>query len=381
MVIVKTLNLQRVFHGIRLLRLMKRLVVVRQSIFFAFRPFLQKCGKVLKESFSISEKSRNFVDWTSGQRVFTKKYNITHMKRIGFLLIALFATAKLFAQQEVVSNLEVFDILTGESTLVRTFPYTIEAPNWTPDGRWIVYNSQGRLYRLAANGRGEPEEINTGFAGNCNNDHVISANGKNLAISHHTREDFQSRIYILPLKGGTPQLITPIGPSYLHGWSSDGKMLAYCANRHDEWDIYTIASTGGEEKRMTTAVGLDDGPEYSPDGMYIWFNSVRTGEMQVWRMKADGSEQTQMTFDHSRNAWFPHVSPNGKWVVYIAYHKGDLEPAQHLPGYDVDLMMMPADGTENPRKLTSLYGGQGSLNVNSWAPDSHRFCYVSYARP
>lgn len=284
-------------------------------------------------------------------------------------------------QQQKKCTLETIDIVTGERTVVHVFPYTVEAPNWTPDGRWIVYNSQGKIYRIKADGKGEPQEINTGFARNCNNDHVLSANGKQLAISHHTREDFQSRVYTLPLKGGVPRLVTPVGPSYLHGWSPDGKTLVYCAQRDKQWDIYAIPAEGGEETRLTEAPGLDDGPEYAPDGKHIWFNSVRNGEMQIYRMRNDGTEQTQMTFDSERNAWFPHVSPNGKWVCYVAYHRSDIAPDQHLPGYDVDLMLMSADGTTAaPRVIASIFGGQGSLNVNSWAPDSRRFCFVSFER-
>ena len=179
------------------------------------------------------------------------------------------------------------------------------------------------------------------------------------------------------MQGGTPRLITPIAPSYLHGWSPDGRQLAYCADRKGNYDIYVIPVEGGEERQLTTAEGLDDGPEYSPCGEYIWFNSVRTGLMQVWRMKKDGSEQTQMTFDETRNSWFPHVSPDGKSVIFITYYKGDVEPGQHLPNKNVELRIMPATGGK-PKTLVKLFGGQGTINVNSWAPDSKRIAFVSY---
>ena len=260
---------------------------------------------------------------------------------------------------------------------MKEFPYLIEAPNWTVDGAWLIYNSGGKLYRLSPQNPGEPEVIPTGFATRCNNDHVLSADGKGIAISHGTREDGRSRIYTLPIEGGTPRLITPMGPSYLHGWSPDGKQLAYCAERNGNYDVYVIPAEGGEEVRLTTAEGLDDGPEYSPCGNYIWFNSVRSGLMQVWRMKADGSEQTQLTFDDTRNAWFPHISPDGKQVVYIAYYKGDLKPNEHLANKNVELRIMPAGGGET-RMLAKLFGGQGTINVNSWSPDSKKIAFVSY---
>ncbi|MBQ8046591.1 MAG: TolB family protein [Prevotella sp.] len=301
------------------------------------------------------------------------------MTRTLLTLLLIVGTVTAKAQQKYTSSrLEIIDITNARRTIVRDFPYVIEAPNWSKDGRWIVYNSQGKLYKIRSNGKGEPQPINTSFAENCNNDHVISSKGRHIAISHHTKEDFQSRIYIVPFAGGTPQLVTPLGPSYLHGWSPDGQELAYCAQRNGDWNVYVIPASGGEERQLTTAKGLDDGPEYDPSGKHIWFNSARTGEMQIWKMKADGTEQTQMTRDTERNAWFPHVSPDGKTVAYIAYHRRDIAPDQHLPGYDVDLMVMSSDGRNAPEVLASLFGGQGSMNVNSWAPDSKRLCFVSY---
>lgn len=293
------------------------------------------------------------------------------------LSVAMAIGTAVAQQQQVTSVLEICDATTGERTVVKKFPYLIEAPNWTTDGQWLIYNSGGKLYKLSPDKSGEPQPIETGYAIRCNNDHVLSADGEQIAVSHGTKEDGRSRIYTLPLSGGTPRLITPMAPSYLHGWSPDGKQLAYCAERKGNYDVYVIPAEGGEEQRLTTAEGLDDGPEYAPDGQHIWFNSVRSGLMQVWRMKVDGSEQTQMTFDETRNAWFPHVSPDGKQVVFITYYKGDLEPGQHLANKNVELRIMPASGGES-RLLVKLFGGQGTINVNSWAPDSRRFAFVSY---
>lgn len=292
-------------------------------------------------------------------------------------VLVLFAALTAAQQQSVISKLEIVDISSGQRTIVKEFPYLIEAPNWTSDGKWLVYNCKGKLYRISPDSPKEPQEINTGYATHCNNDHVIAADGKQIAVSNSPKEDGKSRIYTLPIIGGTPRLITPVGPSYLHGWSPDGKLLSYCAERNGNYDVYTIPSEGGEETRLTNAEGLDDGPEFSPDGNYIWFNSVRTGLMQVWRMKTDGSEQTQMTFDETCNSWFPHISPDGKWIIFIAYHKGDLKPGEHLANKNVELHLMPAKGGET-KKLVSLFGGQGTINVNSWSPDSKRFAFVSY---
>lgn len=301
------------------------------------------------------------------------------MKRVlnSFLSLCVVWCTASAQQPSVTSLLEILDVTTGQRTVIKEFPYRIEAPNWSPDGQWLVYNSNGKLYKISPDTPGDPLSIPSGYATHCNNDHLLSPDGRQIAISHGTREDGKSRVYTLPFGGGTPRLITPLAPSYLHGWSPDGQQLAYCAERKGNFDIYVIPAEGGEEIRLTTADGLDDGPEYSPCGKYIWFNSVRTGLMQIWRMKTDGTEQTQMTFDETRNAWFPHLSPDGRQVVFLTYKKGDLEPGQHLADKEVELRWMPAEGGE-PKTLIGLFGGQGTINVNSWAPDSRRLAFVSY---
>ena len=277
--------------------------------------------------------------------------------------------------RDVYSILETIDVESGERSVLAEFDYLIEAPNWTRDGKHLVYNSLGHLYTFDI-ATGESVAIESGYAIQCNNDHVLSPDDSFVAVSHHTFEDSQSRIYIFPFKGGNPVLITPMAPSYLHGWSPDGHRLAYCAERNGEYDIYTIPVVGGLETQLTNTAGLNDGPEYSPDGKHIWFNSVRTGLMQVWRMNADGSKQVQMTFDES-NSWFPHVSPDGQSVVYITYRKGDVAPGDHPANKQVEIRLMPSSGG-NFRTVAQLFGGQGTLNVNSWSPDSKRLAFVSY---
>lgn len=265
---------------------------------------------------------------------------------------------------------------TGERTVLQEFDYLIEAPNWSPDGKFLTFNSNGRIFKFDLETK-ESREVFTDFVTNCNNDHVLSPEGDRIAVSHGTKEDGKSRIYTVPLTGGVPRLITPLAPSYLHGWSPDGKTLAYCAERNGEFDIYTIPVDGGEEKRLTDAPGLNDGPEYDSAGEYIWFNSVRTGLMQAWRMKADGSEQTQMTFDENWNTWFPHISPDRTKVVMLAYRKGDVAPGEHVPHKHVELRLMDAAGGP-VQTVVRLFGGQGTINVNSWSPDSKKFAFVSY---
>jgi TolB protein len=274
------------------------------------------------------------------------------------------------------SRLEVISIETGQREIVHETALHLEAPNWSRDGKTFFYNSGGRIYTLPRGG-GEPRLLDTGSATRCNNDHGLSPDGERLVVSHEP--DDASLLYVLPASGGTPRQVTALGPSYWHGWSPDGKTLAYCARRGDDYDIYTIAASAensAEEKRLTTAKGLDDGPDYSPDGRTIYFNSVRTGAMRIWKMNADGSEQEQVTFDEAYGDWFPHPSPDGKWLVFLSYDKS---VEGHPADEDVALRLLPLAGGK-PRVLAELFGGQGTINVPSWSPDSRYVAFVSYRR-
>lgn len=275
------------------------------------------------------------------------------------------------------SNLEVMDLATNTRKVLYRVKDSLQAPNWTTDGKYLLYNHNGSLYHfdLATN---TPAVFDTGEVKRNNNDHVYSFDGRMLGISSSSAEDGNvSMIYTLPAKGGKPTKVTRKGPSYLHGWSPDKKWLVFAGRRNDEFDVYKIPAQGGEEIQLTTTKGVDDGPEFTPDGKYIYFNSFRTGLMQIWRMKPDGSEQTQITNDEFNN-WFPHISPDGKWIVFISFPK-DIAPGDHPFYKNVYLRLMPvgAHGGSPPKVIAYLYGGQGTINVPSWSPDSRKIAFVS----
>jgi dipeptidyl aminopeptidase/acylaminoacyl peptidase len=272
----------------------------------------------------------------------------------------------------LISSLETISIASTDRHVEYAAAAHFEAPNWSRDGKFLIFNQEGTLRRLNLDG-GEPAIVPTGAQIQCNNDHGISPDGQWLAISDQTAGDHKSRVYVLPIAGGTPRLVTPNGPSYWHGWSPDGKTLAFTGQRGDNFDIYSIPMEGGQETRLTSAPGLDDGPEYSPDGAYIYFNSERTGHMQIWRMKPDGSGQEQVTSDDS-NDWFPHLSPDGQTMVFIAYDKS---VTGHPANKDVELRLMTLKDKQ-VRVLTRLFGGQGTINVPSWSPDGKKLAFVSY---
>lgn len=280
-------------------------------------------------------------------------------------------TASADAPTALECSLEAVAIASTDRRIVYRTRDHIEAPNWSRDGKYFLFNRDGRICKLPVTG-GAPQVLDTGVAIKCNNDHGISPDGTLLAVSDQTIEN-KSRIYVLPIDGGVAKQITPLAPSYWHGWSPDGRTLAYCAERNGNFDIYTMPAAGGEETRLTTAPGLDDGPDYSPDGKYIYFNSERTGSMQIWRMKPDGSDQEPVTADEFNN-WFAHPSPDGHWIVFLSYPK---DVIGHPANKDVMLRLMPAGGGEI-RVLARLFGGQGTMNVPSWSPDSRNVAFASY---
>ena len=275
------------------------------------------------------------------------------------------------------SLLETMDVQTGLRKIVYTDPGSIQGPNWTKDGKSLIYNSsQGLLYNFDL-ASGVAKEINTGMARNNNNDHVLSFDGKMLGISNYVGDKRTSTIFTLPVGGSAnPIKITSedSGHSYFHGWSPDGKKLIFTGFRKKQYNIWTIDIATKKETQLTTLTTLDDGAEYSPDGKWVWFNSVRTGTMKLWKMKADGSNQEQVTFDEY-NDWFPHFSPDGKWIVYLSFPK-EIDPTTHPFYQKVYLRLMPASGGV-PKTIAYVFGGQGTINVPSWSPDSKRIAFVS----
>lgn len=273
------------------------------------------------------------------------------------------------------SHLELMDVETGTRKILYSVKNSIQAPNWTHDNKALIYNSKGLVYRydLATN---KMAVLPTDFVNSNNNDHVLSFDGTMLGLSSSSGEsEYGSLIYTVPVEGGIPKRITPTGPSYLHGWSPDGKWLTYTGGRNKVYDIYKIASDGsGAEIKLTHEPTLDDGSEYSPDGNFIYFNSARTGSMELWRMQTDGSQQEQLTDDNLQN-WFPHISPDGKWIVFLSYLP-EVESDDHPFYKQVYLRKMPVDGGR-AKVIAYLYGGQGTINVPSWSPDGEHIAFIS----
>lgn len=280
----------------------------------------------------------------------------------------------------VVARMEILNISDGVRRVIYESTGSMQAPNWMKDGKKLLYNESGLLYTIPIEG-GTPEKINTDFAINNNNDHGISFDGKNIAIGSTLKTATSSgpAVYVVPIEGGVPKLITDKTPSYFHGWTADSKEILYVAQRDTPvYNIYRKPITGGKEVQLTFfKTGHVDGPEASADGKYIYYNGVQLGTMQIWRMKPDGSGQEQLTFDEY-NSWFPHMSPDGKWIVFISF-PAEINPRSHPSNKRVMLQLMPVLGG-TPRVIAYLYGGQGTMNVLSWSPDSKQIAFVSYSK-
>jgi len=271
------------------------------------------------------------------------------------------------------SELAIYDVEDRSTKTVLVTDRLIEAPNWTPDGRTLIVNGDGRLFRVELN-KPELSVIDTNFATALNNDHGVSPDGKTVVISDASRSG-ESEIYTLPIGGGTPEPLGAASPAYWHGWSPDGLTLAYVARRDGAFQVCTKAASGGDERRLTTGFDHCDGPDYTPDGRWIWFNGEIDGKVDLWRIPAQGGTPEKMT-DDARVNWFPHPSPDGRLVLYLAYDAGT---AGHPRDRDVELRLMPFDGGPC-ETVQRFWGGQGSINVPNWAPDGRRFAFVRYEK-
>lgn len=245
------------------------------------------------------------------------------------------------------------------------------APNWSRDGKSIVFTRGGQIDTIPAEG-GAAQPIDVGGLVSCSGSHGFSPDGKWFALSCATPDRTDRQVFIIPASGGKPRQLTK-NTGYFHSWSPDGKTIVYTRGTKAGLTIYTMPVEGGPETAISRGTGVDDDPDYSPDGKYIYFNSDRWGGMQIARMRPDGSDVEQVTFDNHRN-WTPHPSPDGKSIVFLSY---DPSVTTHAANRDIALRILStSDG--KIRTLVNLVGGDGTMNVANWSPDSKSIAFVSY---
>jgi Tol biopolymer transport system component len=302
------------------------------------------------------------------------------------LILATLAAAQNAPAPKFSSKLTVYDLKTKSTRTIFEAKEVFEAPNWSPDGKYLLFNMGGKLYRIDPDSpKAQPEPLNIDPALRCNNDHNLSPDGKLIAISASTTTSHGSQVYVVSADGSNAKMLASAVPSYFHGWSPDGKYLAYVGQRDKVFNLFRVPVTGGDEERLTSKPPYDDGPDYSRDGKWIYFNSERSGKWEVWRMPADGAgpddaKAQQVTKDDFEN-WFPHPSPDGKHLLVFSFLKGTKTHNDRMEGVQLRLMPMPGEKLKpvHAQTLTTFFGGQGTINVNSWSPDSKRFAYVVYA--
>ena len=283
------------------------------------------------------------------------------------------------------SKISIYDLERRSVRTVFVAKEIWEAPNWSRDGRFLLVNARGKLFRLPLDtARSEPQPLDLDPSLRCNNDHDFSPDGKRIAFSASSPASRQSQVYVAGADGSNPRLVAPAVPSYFHGWSPDGRFLAYVGQRSGRYNLFRVPAGGGEEQRLTSNAPYDDGPDYSPDGKWIYFNSNRSGGWDIWRMPADGAgpgdAKAERVTDDEWEDWFPHPSPDGRWMLVFSFPKGTTGHNDRMPG--VQLRLFPLPGVTlrpvKPQVLTTFFGGQGTVNVNSWSPDSKRFAFVIY---
>lgn len=289
--------------------------------------------------------------------------------------------------QHLRSSLFIYDLRDHQSHLVYTDDSIWEAPNWSPDGKYLISNHSGAIYKFALkpDGTANPEKLAIPAKLSCNNDKALSPDGSRLAFSASLPHGPGSEVFVADSDGRNAKQMTSDAPSYFHGWSPDGKTLAFVAQRNGsgQFDIYSMPASGGAETRLTTNVHHDDGPDYSPDGKWIYINSDRSGKEAVWRFPPSGAgandAKAEMVVSDALEDWFPHPSPDGTKLVYIGYPAGT--PTHDPRNVKIALKLVAIDHDKvaaTQSTLVNAQGGQGSMNVNSWAPDSMRFAYVTY---
>jgi Tol biopolymer transport system component len=272
------------------------------------------------------------------------------------------------------STLQTIDIAENSRrvTIVNSGPGRSMAPNWSHDGKSLMFTHDARIYSIPATG-GTPQPLSVGNLTTCFGSHGFSPDGKLFALTCAAADNPDFRVYIVPATGGTPRPVTQ-NTAWFHSWSPDGKTILFArGGPHGSGNIYAVSVDGGPERPLTTGAGLSDDPDYSPDGNWVYFNTDRWGGMQIGRMHPDGSQPEQITFDEFKN-WTPHPSPDGKSIVFISYKP---EVTTHAANQPIALRILtPSDG--KIRTLVNLIGGDGSMNVASWSPDSKAFAYVGY---
>jgi TolB protein len=331
-----------------------------------------------------------------------KSIRWSFMSHSGLSLVLLFATAGLVAQNPFQSGTKyrthfvIYDVQKKTTTPLVTIEGEWHAPNWTSDGKSVVSDMGGSIYRIPMSGAniGKPEKIYGDPKVLLTNDHALSWDSKQIAATAITlplpknmrsAADIRNPILIMNLDGST---LHEVHLGWLHGWSPDAKYLVYTGIVDNNADIYRVGTDVSGELRMTTNKAEDDGPEYSADGKWVYFCSKRSGKWDAWRMPANGAGPDDKLAEKITNGtdtqdWFPHISPDGKWLYTISYPIDHPDHSYIGDGMKIKLLRLKNGVGGKGAELTTVrtfFGGQGAGNTGGWSPDSKKFVWTEYEK-
>jgi len=292
------------------------------------------------------------------------------------------------------SRVHVYDVETRTSRLVfESGTVLVEAPN-VLDADTLVLNGDGDLWLLrlpeadTVLDESALERVPMPGVPEINNDHVLDPSGNSIVVSARDGD-----LYRVPLPaGGAAATLTDVTTAlpvvrkfYLHGIAPDGSTLAAIVGERTEdgvWttDVALVDPATGEPTFLTRDEHPDDGVAFAGE-LLVW-NSERftPGTAQLVALWPGATDPVRITNDDRVN-WFPHVSPDGAHLLYLSYEPGvQGHPADHR----VELRLLPGSLVRGariavqPETLVALDGGQGTVNVPPWSPDSTWFAYCDY---
>ena len=262
------------------------------------------------------------------------------------------------------------------SMMIRTVAGYMQSANWAPDGKSIYAYEEGRIENipyLTPEAGGTALPIDTGGLVGCSGNFGVSPDGRSLAVSCSESRNGPHQVYLLPAGGGgTPRQVTQGAiASYFHAWSPDSRTIAFTRGSAGKADLFTVPASGGAESRLTSDT-LNDGPDFSADGKFIYFDSTRSGSSQIWRMQPDGSAAEQITDDDHVNT-SPHVSRDGKTIAFLS------QPADSGASVGPAAIRLMATSDGLIRTLVDFQGDRGSFSMYGWG-DSNHLAFVSYQK-
>ena len=219
--------------------------------------------------------------------------------------------------------------LPAPELVFETTDLLLEAPNWTLDGRSLLLNGDGVLWTLdLAGAEAGLRRIELTDLPEVNNDHVLDPDGRHVYASA-----MDAHVYRGALTGGAVERKTPEDGHwhFLHGVSPDGKRLAYVEISDLTRPVGRLMVLGPDGSAHLVDTGPDhiDGPEWSPDGAWIYFNTegftTAPGHAQLARVP-DGGGEVERLLTSDTVDWFPHLSPDAAYAVVHQLPRGHAGP-------------------------------------------------------